>query len=160
MKKARVQLFVIIGLIFLAVSLLLSQKANPDQKLLFGLKRVQEKAFLKTKTTPQAKVDYMSNLLEARLQEVQNVVNNKAYTYLLPTSNRYFTLAGQITDLIIANNLTDKIPSLKNQFLEHQKILYALYVAYPKNTSNLEYKYIEDDINYLKLYLDKLETIK
>ncbi len=160
MKKSRIQLGLIIILIIMAVSLLFSQKANPNQKLLFGLKRVQEKIFLKTKITPQAKVDYMSNLLEIRLQEIQNVVNNKSYFYLLYSSLRYSTLAGQITDLIIESKMTDKLEVVKDQFLTHQKILNDLYVAYPKNTSNLEYKYIQDDYNYLKLYLDKLAEVK
>lgn len=161
MKKSRVQLILIILLVLLAGSLLLSQKANPDQQLLFGLKRVQEKAFLKLKSTPGDKVDYMSNLLNSRLQEMQNIFNNKSYGYILPSSSRYSTLAGQITDLVIANNLTDKVEGIKNQFLSHQKILDVLYVAYPKNIpDNAEWKYIQDDFNYLGLYLDKLSKTK
>lgn len=161
MTKFRIQLGLIIILALLALSLLLSLKANPDMPPFFALKRVQENFFLKFKSDPQERVDYMSSLLNSRLEELQNVVKNKNYDYVLKASLRYSTLAGRITDLVTANNLTDKVEAAKSQFLEHQKILDTLYVAYPKNISdNVEWKYIQDDFNYLKLYLDKLEEIK
>ncbi len=155
----QIKLRAIIVLVVLAVSLILSQTANPDFPPLFSLKRIQEKVFLKLKTTPSERVDYMSNLLNVRLQELQNVFNHKNYGYILPSANRYFSLAGQITELAVANKLVDKITPLKQQFLNHKKVLNDIYVAYPKNTDNVEYKYIQDDINYLDLYLDKLAKI-
>ncbi|MCL4366542.1 hypothetical protein M1437_04945, partial [Patescibacteria group bacterium] len=66
----------------------------------------------------------------------------------------------QITALVVANNLTDKVNFIRNQFLSHQKIIEAIYVAYPKNTDNVEYKYIQDDYNYLGLYLDQLAKVR
>lgn len=142
------------------MSLLLSQKANPDIPLLFNLKRLQEKAFLNLKFSPRDQVEYMSSLLNARLEELSNVVKNKNYDYVLPSASRYSTTAGQITELIIANNLRDKVEDTKNQFLAQLQVLQEIYVIYPKNFDNEEYKYIEDDINYLNLYLDKLSKIK
>lgn len=158
--KTRIQLGAIIILSILAIALLLSQNANPDFGPFWSLKRVQEKIYLKFKNYPQDKIDYMSGLLNVRLNEMNHLVNSKSYGYVLPTSLRYSTLAGQITDLIIANNLKDKIPAITAQFIDHQAVLYDLYVIYPKNSDNVEYKYIEDDINYLRLYLDKLEKVK
>lgn len=161
MKKSRIQLGLIIILVLLAGSLILSEKAAPDNKLLFGLKRVQEKAFFKTKSTPADKADFMSSMLNSRLEELGDVFKHKSYDDVLPAASRYSTLAGQITDLVIANNLTGKVPALKQQFLNHQKIIDTIYVAYPKNNpDNVEYKYIKDDYNYLNLYLDKLEKVK
>ncbi len=157
--KTRIQLALIIILSVFVISLLLSQTAGPDAPLLFGLKRIQEKAFLSMKSSPADKVDYMSSLLESRLSELQNQVNNQSYGYILPSASRYSAIAGQITDLVIDNNLTEKAESLKKQFLSHQKILDAIYVKYPKNTDNMEYKYIQDDYNYLGLYLDKLAKV-
>ncbi|MCL5784812.1 MAG: hypothetical protein M1142_05695 [Patescibacteria group bacterium] len=158
--KPRIQLGAMLVLVLLAIALLLSQQVGPDAGPLFQLKRVQEKVFLKTKLSASSQVDYMSNLLETRLGELQNAVNNQNYGYVLPSSLRYFTLAGQITDLIVANNLTSQTETIRNQFLSHRKILDQLYVIYPKNTDNWEWKYIKDDYNYLKLYLDKLEKVK
>ena len=157
--KTRIQLGIIFVLAILCLSLILSQKANPDFPPLFNLKRLQENFFLKLKSSPAQKVEYMSSLLDSRLIEIQNIINDQSYSDMLTTSLRYSTQAGKITDLIIANNLTDKVNPAKNQFMDHRKFLYALYVAYPKNTDNVEYKYIEDDINYLNLYLDKLSKI-
>lgn len=157
--KTRIQLGAIIILSILAIALLLSQKANPDAPLLFKVKRLQEKAFLKTKSNPADRVDYMSSLLEERLSELQNQVNNNSYGYILPSASRYSTLAGQMTDLVVANNMTGKVEAIKSQFLNHRESLDALYVIYPKNTDNWEWKYIQDDINYLQLYLDKLAKV-
>lgn len=161
MTKLRIQLGLIIILVIFVISLLLSLKANPDMPPFFALKRLQEKTFLNFKSNAGDRVDYMSSLLESRLSELQNVVNNKSYDYVLSSSLRYSASAGQITELIIADNLTDKVDAIKNQFLNHQKLLDALYVVYPKDIpDNVEWKYIQDDFNYLGLYLDKLEKVK
>lgn len=160
MTKSRVQLILIIILVLLVGSLLLSVKASPDMPPFFALKRGQEKVFLKLKFSPSDRVDYMSSLLETRLQELQSQVNNKSYGYILPSASRYSTLAGQITDLVVANNMKDKVDVLKSQFERHKKVLDDLYVIYPKNTDNMEYKYIQDDFNYLGLYLDQLSKVK
>lgn len=159
--KARIQLGAIVILLMVVITLILSGQANPDVPPLFYLKRIQEKAYLKLKPDARSKVDYMSALLDSRLQELQNVVKNKSYDFVLLSSLRYSTLVGQITDLIVANNLTDKVTAIKSQFLNHQELLDTLYIIYPKNIQdNVEWKYIQDDFNYLKLYLDKLEKVK
>lgn len=160
MISPRAQIISILLLAILAGSLLFSMKANPDFPTLFALKRVQEKIFLKFKSNPEARVNFLSNLLNSRLGELQNVFDHKSYNYILPAASRYSTLAGQITALVVANNLTDKADALKSQFLSHQKVIDKIYVAYPKNTENVEYKYIADDYNYLKLYLDQLASVR
>lgn len=154
--KARIQLAAILILAVFAFSLIFSQKASPNFPPLFALKRIQEKAYLNLKGNPQDKLDYMSILLNRRLEELDSIVTSKSYDYLLYSSLRYSTLAGQITEIIIENNMKDKVPATIDQFQNHKKVLQDIYVRYPKNTENLEYKYIEDDINYLNLYLDKL----
>ena len=159
--QTKIQLGLIVVLIIFALSLILSQNANPSVPPLFALKRIQEKVYLKLKSNPEERLDYMIYLLNTRLDEMRVLVNLQSYNYILPTSLRYSTLAGQITDLIIANNLTDKVAFIKQTFMDHQKIVNDLYVIYPKNIpDNEEWKYIQDDYNYLKLYLDKLSNIK
>lgn len=154
--KLKIQLGFIALLVIFALSLILSQKANPDNPPLFALKRIQEKAFLSLKSNPKDQLEYMSALLNNRLGELSSVVKSKNYNYVLPSASRYSTLAGQMTELLISNNLNGYSDSIKNQFLNHQKVLYDIYVLYPKNFDDEEYKYIEDDINYLKIYLEKL----
>lgn len=157
MTKSRIQVGAIIVLSLLAISLLLSQRANPDFPPFFALKRIQEKVFLKLKSNAGDRLDYMSSLLDTRLIELQNVVKNKNYDYVLKASLRYSTLAGRITELIVANNMIEQANVTREKFLSHQEIINTLYVAYPKNIpDNEEWKYILDDFNYLGLYLDKL----
>ncbi len=159
--KTKTQVGLIIILAVFALSLLLSQKATPNVSPLFSLKRVQEKVFLKLKSNPEARVDYMVFLLNNRLYELDAVVKAKSYDFVLPSASRYSTLAGQITDLIIANNIKDSIEPVKKIFENHSKVLNDLYVFYPENIQdNVEWKYIQDDINYLKIYLDQLSSVK
>lgn len=160
-SKVKTQVGLIVILFLFALSLLLSQKANPNFPPLFALKRIQEKVYLKLKSSPQDRLDYMSYLLNNRLDELRELVNAKSYNYILPAALRYSTLAGQITELIIANNLKDRVDPIKKTFENHRKIVDDLYVIYPKNLpDNEEWKYIQDDYNYLKLYLDKLNNFK
>lgn len=158
--KTKTQVGLIIILAVFALSLILSQKATPNFPPLFSLKRVQEKFYLKLKSNPEARLDYMVFLLSNRLYELDAVVKVKNYDFVLPSASRYSTLAGQITDLVILNNMKDNIDFLKKIFENHQKVLNDLYVFYPKNTENLEYKYLEDDINYLNIYLDQLSSVQ
>ncbi len=155
-----IKLWSIFFLSFFAISLISSQDATPDNSYLFSLKRVQEKVFLKTISNPKDRVLYMKALLNKRIKELVAVVNNKQYRAVLKASQRYSTLAGQITDLIVANNLKDLADLTKLQFENHMPIIYKAYVIYPKNIpDNEEWKYILDDHNYLKIYLDKLSKI-
>lgn len=156
---AWIEVVLIIIFSFLALGLFLSPNSTPDSTLLWSLKRTQEKLFMKFESTVQGKLTYQRSLLNVRLNEISSITNSRHYDYELPSSLRYSTLAGQITELIINNQLKDQADSVKKRFREHKKILNELYVAYPKNTENIEYKYIEDDINYLDLYLDKLAKI-
>lgn len=157
---AWIQLVLVVLLAAAVISLIFSPNANPDFPPLWGLKRVQEKAFLGFKSTPSEKFDYMTHLLDIRLDELENITNNKSYNYLLRASLRYSTLAGEITELVINNNMVDQVQATKEQFRDHKKVLNDLYVKYPKNTDNVEYKYLEDDINYLNIYLQKLDEMK
>lgn len=158
--KNKIQLGLIIILAIFAISLLLSRNASPDNPLFFGLKRAQENVFLGLKTDPRSKVNYLSSILDSRLKEFENIINNKSNKYIWNSSLRYSSFAGQITDLIIENNLTDMVDPYKNQLEDHKKKLDELYVAYPKNTDDVEWKYILDAINYLNAYLDKLAQVR
>lgn len=151
----------IVILVILVAALLMSPKATPDSAQLFALKRIQENLFLKLKATPADRIDYMSSMLNSRVEELDAVVKNKKYGEVLKASQRYYTLAGLMTDLIVANNLTAQSEAVKSQFRNHQSFLQKTYEYYPKNIpEDEEWKYIQDGVNYLKLYLDKLSQVK
>lgn len=159
-NKIKIQLGAILFLVIVVIALLLSQVATPDSPQLYSLKRFQEVKFMGLKSDPKSKLNYMIVLLDTRLDELSKQVNRKSYGYILPSCSRYSTQAGEITDFIIQNNLTSEATFVENQFKEHIKVLKNLYEVYPKDTDNFEYKYIQDDINYLNIYLDKLSSVK
>lgn len=149
------KILVVLLAIFVA-ALFLSPGSNPDFSPLYSLKRVQEKLFSAISVSPAAKADYYQHLLDQRLAEMDHLVKSQHYTYLWSSSLRYAATAGNLTDYIIANNLKDKFSSVTDQFNKHKQVLYDLYVYYPKNINNDEWKYVLDDINYLEANLEKL----
>jgi hypothetical protein len=153
--RVKIQLGLILILIITAFLLIYSMRVSPDSPF-FGLKRVQEKTFLALKFSPEDRIEYLSFLLDIRLREFEDLISKKSYSDLWSASLRYSTFAGQITDLTEVNNLKEMVMPLKNQFEEHKMRLTILYEVYPKNTDNVEWKYLLDAINYLDSYLEKL----
>ena len=64
---------------------------------------------------------------------------------------RYSTNAGEITESIIKNDMKQNIPATLDLFSQHSEIFKGLLEKYPKEL-NEEWKYIQDDINYLEIY--------
>lgn len=153
----RVRIALILVLSFLLIFLLRERSVGPDNALFYPLKRYQEKNFLKLKSNPPEKANYYLTLLDNRLEELQNMVNNKKYGFVLPASSRFFTTAGELTDYINQNNLDDYRNLVKEKFASDSIILTSLVNTYPKD-QNEEWKYIVDSDNYLILYTDKLQA--
>ncbi len=114
----RIKFGLIIILLVLLVSLLASRNANPDSPF-FALKRVQEKVFLISKISPKQKIEYLSLLLDNRLQELSEPVRAGNHKFVLLSAQRYSATAGQITDLIISNNLKEYVEPMKTKFSNH-----------------------------------------
>lgn len=131
-----------------------SRKAEPDNQPFYNAKRLFEKIELKLERSNEAKVNYLYQLLDLRLSELQFLVLNNESPYILNASLRYSTTAGQITDLISQNNLVDQKPIAKQKFEDHLTKIEQLISSGHDN--NGEIKYVTDDINYLKTYLSKL----
>ncbi len=153
----KIKLGAIVLLLFFAAALLLSNYAIPGYGPIFGLKRFQENAILKTLRLPAQKADFESTVLDKRLSELKYLVENQKIGYLLTASLRYSATAGKLTDIIKQNVILDKIPATQAKFREHQKIIEGLMAVCQKN-DNTECKYIQDDANYLKIYSDNLSS--
>lgn len=152
-----IKLSLIIILSVLAVLLLNIDNINPNWGILYKVKRLQEKTYFNFKSDPATKADYLNQLLDKRLVELENLVEDKKYQFLLSSSLRYSTTAGELTDIVKVNNLDHKTLPLKVKFMSHKVRLQNLLDIYPKDiVGNVEYKYLIDDINYLDLYLAKL----
>lgn len=157
--RTKIELISIVILVALVILLLTSFGAQPDSGLSYNLKRLQEKVFLNFKFSPEAKINYYNLLLDERLQELKYLVGANKTNLLWSASLRYSTTAGELTDILIGNNLQNQAPYFINKFTKHREELQSLLAGYPRDFSNEDWKFLEDGINYLNLYLDKLSKL-
>lgn len=157
----QIKLAVIIILALLAIILVASNGANPD-RIDYGFKRAQEKLFLSLKFSPTQKVDYYETLLNNRLKELEYLTYNKKTYLLWQSSSRYAATAGEVTDVIINNNLNDKANQFVEKFKQHQQAINNLLTNYPGDLDPTERnaKFLTDAINYLSEYIEKLSKVK
>ncbi|TSC87416.1 MAG: hypothetical protein G01um10147_593 [Microgenomates group bacterium Gr01-1014_7] len=159
MKQAK--LFLIVILTVLALLLLTSNNANPGSPT-YNLKRLQEKIFLNLRLSPEQKADYYDSLLSVRLKELEHLTYNKKTYLLWDSSLRYTATAGEVTNLIVQNNLKDKANQFIGKFRNHQQSINNLLTNYPGDLDPTEenHKFLTDAINYLNLYIEKLSQVK
>lgn len=158
MTLKRLKLGLIVLLIILSVILLNFNKITPDTRFLYSFKRLNENIYLSLKPSPSQRLDYLFDLLEERRNELEYVVEKGKSQYVLKSAQRYSTIAGKITELIVKNNLYDQAKIAQEKFRTHLPIIAGLITKYPKQDD--EIKFVKDDVNYLKLYLEKLQTLK
>lgn len=157
----QIKLAAIIILSLLAILLIVSNNANPD-RIDYGFKRAQEKLYLSLKFTPSQKIDYYDTLLSKRLNELEYLTNNKKTYLLWQSSLRYAATAGEVTDVIINNNLKDQADQFVEKFKQHQEAINNLLTNYPGDNDPTEEnsKFLTDAINSLTSYIDKLSQVK
>lgn len=157
----RTKLVAIIILSLLAILLLASGSANPD-RIDYVFKRAQEKLFLNLKFTSSQKVDYYETLLTNRLKELEYLTTNKKTYLLWQSSLRYAATAGEVTNLIVNNNLKDQTTQFIDIFKKHNQAINDLLTIYPGDLDPTEknWKFLEDAKNYLDLYIEKLSQVK
>ncbi len=158
MTLKRLKLGLIILLVILNVILLNLNKITPDTRFLYSFKRLNEKIYLSLKPSPGQRLDYLFILLEERRNELAYVVEKGNSHYVLKSAQRYSTTAGEITELILNNNLYDQAKVAQERFRTHLPLIAELITKYPKNDD--EIKFVKDDVNYLNIYLEKLQTLK
>ncbi len=147
-------LIIVLGLV--AAALLLSNQANPDSPL-FGVKRAQEKIFLTISSSPDKKAKYYSSLLDKRFEEINFLVKSKKTNLLWSASLRYSATAGELSKLIIDNNLTSYVPKTIEKFKFHQVVFKNLDDDnFPNRLANENWKYLQDASHYLDQYIIKL----
>ncbi len=154
--KRKIIVFLFSLLIIFILLLLNISVAKPTNRPFYSLLRLYEKTQLSLKSDPKDKLNYQYELLDKRLGELDFIVRNGYSPYILTSSLRYSTTAGQITELIVNNNLKDESQKAKNKFETHMLIVKDLSNKYLKNDG--EIKYVIDDINYLQKYIDLLSS--
>lgn len=158
MSKTNLKKILIVILAVVVVLLLLSNQATPDSPI-FGVKRLQEKAFLSISNSPEKKADYYLVLLDKRLEEIDYLVKNNKFDHLWSASLRYSTTAGEVTKLITDNNLSSYVPDTIAKFKSHQSVFKNLGDNFPNRFDNEDWKFLQDASNYLDQYITILSKI-
>jgi len=142
-------IILVLGIILTGGTLFLAPQAHPDFPPLYKVKRLEEKVIEKTKHTPQARADYDAQLLQNRLEDIQYVTSNKEYGLFLGVSLRYGATAGTLRNFILTNRLHSKNSSTIQLFKTQQASIQKLL---SKKGDQEEWKFIQDDVNYLTIY--------
>ncbi len=156
--KRKIVIFLFSLLVIFILLILNISVAKPTSQLFYNLKRLYEKTQLNLKSTPKDKLSYQYELLDKRLVELLFIVNRGASSYVLTSSLRYSTTAGEITELIVNNNLKDESQLTRKKFETHFLIVKDL--SQKKSNIGDEAKYVTDDLNYLRIYIDKLSLFE
>lgn len=155
MLRDSILTIIVILIAFIGVAFL-SQWARPDFYPFYNLKRFEEKIIEITKINPEARADYDMQLLQYRLEDVEYITDNEEYNMFVPTSLRYSTTAGDLTNWVLGHSLNDKKKVIVNFFKMHQSILEKIL---RKNGQQGSWKFIQDDINYLTIYENELQGL-
>ena len=127
----------------------------PISDNLFKLKRAQEKTLMLIKRDPSSKVSYYHILLDKRLKEIIFLIIDRRFNKLVFPSQRYATTAGELTEIIISNNLSEMATPTRKIFTKHQNKIQEILDSYPREIND-EWKFIQDDFNYLEIYKNQL----
>lgn len=126
---------------------------NPGDGFKFSFKRLREKVMLALVSfSSQSKYNYQKDLLNKRLAELKYVVDNKDIANIQTTSQRYSATAGQITELVINNDLDKR--DIRNIFSSQLQVLKDIQKQF--NDTTAEWRFIEHDIDYIKSYISQL----
>lgn len=156
-ESRKYKLFFIGLLIVIAYLLYASTTAIPEAKLLYDVKRGQEKLFLATKSSPESRANYLMTLLDNRSEEIRQLVETERSDFLWSESLRYASHLGELTDLINTYQLTEVKEELKIKLDTHKELLKSLVDKIPTFDGREDYKFLQDTVNYIDLNLEKIK---
>jgi len=130
------------------------EQINPDARSKYLVKRFKEKVTLFFKFDLNSKLDYYQVLLDKRLAELAHIADNKNVAYIETTSSRYESTAGQLTQILIDNKSKEKFLEVKQKFTGHLLVLAKIQDNFLSSTA--EWRFIENDINSLKIYFRQI----
>lgn len=132
------------------------ESVNPPDGLSYLFKRIREKISLFMSFSDKSKIRSYKKLVAVRLAELKFIIENKEMGYFEKSTQRYFTTVGQLTELLIESNSKSEFMSAKEELLSHIPVLTALRDTYDPVTA--EWRFVEDDINYIRGYINILST--
>ena len=128
---------------------------NPPDGVSYVLKRINEKISTFFAFSSGSKVSNHKKIVGVRLAELKFIVDNKKQAYFEKSTQRYFTSAGQLTAFLTSKNLKNEFNLVREQLQSHIPILEKLRDSYDPRTA--EWRFMEDDINYVKGYSELLK---
>lgn len=153
--------FIVVGTLFFSFMLtsvsaheidkLKYESVNPPDGINYGGKRLKEKVFLFFySVSARHKADYYQKLSAVRLSELHFVVDKKDTANIEKASQRYYSTIGDLTQFVISESLDGEKGEVLAITQGHLPILEGLRNSYDEKSA--EWRFIEDDINYLKIY--------
>lgn len=131
------------------------ESISPKNGFEYSFKRLREKITLFwLSRDPLRKANYYSELLDKRLAELKQVVDEKDIENIQTVSQRYSATAGELTNLINQKSLGEVKPSVLNKFSQHVFLLESFQKSYVFDTA--QWMFIKHDIDYLKIYSSQL----
>lgn len=132
------------------------EKVNPDNPRSYRIKRLGEKlrvfSFL---TNNKKRALYLATLTDKRLAELAYIVDKKDLANIETSSQRYEASVGNATELLVSKKLTNETPEFIEKLKKQQAVLDVLSTKFDYKTA--EYRFVMNDVNSVKLYLDKLD---
>lgn len=133
------------------------EKVNPSDGFYYGLKRFKEKLYLTFLFySKDKKIDYYRELVSRRLAELKYVVENKDMANFENATTRFFVAAGQLTDFLTKNGTADQKSEAVKFLSSHTLVLEGLRDTFG-DQEKAEWRFIQDDINYLTMYINQLK---
>lgn len=131
------------------------EKINPHDSISYAFKRLKEKIVLRFQFNTDSKIKYYEKLLNVRFSELVLIIENKEAANIEKSSQRYETTAGLLTDEILKSTLNTEKDVVTKIFAEHSKVLESIKTKYEYDTA--ERRLVQNDINSLNIYKDKLK---
>lgn len=131
------------------------EQINPDAGSKYLIKRFKEKVFMFFKFDLNSKIVYYQVLLDRRLGELAYIAENRNIAHIETTSSRYESTAGQLAQILIVNKNKEKLLEVKQKFKDHLLGLAKIQDSFL--SSSAEWRFIENDINSLKLYSQQID---
>lgn len=130
------------------------QKVNPDNTFSYSIKRLQEKIMLLILSlSSDAKANYYAGLTNKRLAELEYIIEKKDMGNFEVATKRYYTTLGDFYNFISKDKDTKSLFDKRTS--SHRQVLERLRDFYDGTTA--EWRFIQDDINYLSIYSEKLK---
>lgn len=132
------------------------EAVNPPDGISYLFKRIREKITIFFSFSNERKINNYKKLVQVRLAELKFIIENKEIGYFEKSTQRYFTTAGQLTELLTNKNTKTRYDEVREMLSSHIPILSRLRDTY--NPTTAEWRFVEDDINYIKGYINSLSS--